>query len=505
MADSTQRLSFVEKAGYSLGDAGANFVFMTMIIFQLNFYTDTMGIAAGTAGALLLVGRLWDAFFDPMMGVIADRTNTRWGKFRPWILWTALPWSAVMVLAYTVPNWSYTGLVVYACVTNTILMTLYSANNTPYSALTGVMTGDVNERTRLSSFRFVSAMLAQLLVGTFTLPLVKKLGGGDDALGWQLTMGLWAILCFFLFIGTFLTVRERIHPDPKQKSSIKADFGNLLKNLPWITMFILTLAHFIYVGMRGSAMNYMFKWYLDKDAMIEFLKFWGLASSGLAGGEGFWFNLLNYFGLVVNEDQTNVYAVSFSLYSLSIQIVQLIGVFASAYLSMRFGKKFIAVAGFALSGIFMASFIFMPSDTIWGVFLLDWTRALCYSPTIPLLWAMFADVVDYGEWQTHRRTTGVIYATIMFGLKAGLSLGGFFLGLILGLFGYVTPEKGEVVLSQSANAILGIRLCTSVVPTLFFIICIGCLFVYPITKKLNIQIQDELAERRKKFAIGETT
>jgi GPH family glycoside/pentoside/hexuronide:cation symporter len=502
MQNESQKLSFLEKAGYSLGDGAANFVFMTMILFQMNYYTDVMGIAAGTAGALLLVGRLWDAFFDPMMGAIADRTNTRWGKFRPWILWTAVPWCVVMVLAYTSPNWNTTALVIYACVTNTMLMTLYSANNTPYSALTGVMTGDVNERTRLSSFRFVSAMIAQLLVGTFTLPLVAAFGKDDPAKGWQMTMGLWAIICLFLFLGTFLSVRERIQPDPKQKSSLKEDFGGLLKNLPWITMFILTLSHFIFVGLRGSAMNYMFKWYLDKDAMIHFLRSWGLASSGVAGGEGFWFNLLNYLGLVVNENKTNVYNVSFSLYNLTVQLVQLIGVFSSAYLSMRFGKKLIAIAGFGLSGIFMAAFIFVPADTIWSIFILDWLRALCYSVTIPLLWAMFADVVDYGEWQTGRRTTGVIYATIMFGLKCGLSLGAFLLGSILGLFGYVSPERGKEVLSQSADAVLGIRLCVSVVPTIFFVVCIACLIFYPISKKLNIQIQDELAERRKKYAKG---
>src|SRR5689334_7751790 len=159
MTTPAERLSFIEKAGYSLGDAAANLVSMTMILFQLNFYTDTMGLAAGVAGTMLLVGRLWDAFFDPMMGVLADRTNTRWGKFRPWVLWTAVPWGVVMVLAYTVPGFGSAGTIVYAAITNIALMTLYSANNTPYSALTGVMTGDTDERTSLSSYRFVAAML----------------------------------------------------------------------------------------------------------------------------------------------------------------------------------------------------------------------------------------------------------------------------------------------------------------------------------------------------------
>src|SRR6516164_5676082 len=238
------KLSFAEKAGYSLGDAAANFVFMTMILFQLNFYTDTLGIAAASAGSLLLAGRLWDAFFDPMMGVLADRTNTRWGKFRPWVLWTAIPWGIAMVAAYSVPGLSPTGRIAYACITNVALMTLYSANNTPYSAMTGVMTADVNERTSLSSFRFVAAMIAQLIVGGFTLPLVAKLGQGNNAKGWQMTMSLWAVVCVVLFAITFLAARERIQPDPKQKSDPRQDFSGMLKNGPWIAMFILTLAHF---------------------------------------------------------------------------------------------------------------------------------------------------------------------------------------------------------------------------------------------------------------------
>src|SRR6478735_4365240 len=200
------KLSVVEKTGYSLGDAAANFVFMTMILFQLNFYTDTMGLAAASAGTMLLLGRLWDAFFDPMMGVLADRTNTRFGKFRPWVLWTALPWGVVMVLAYTVPaSFGPTMKILYACLTNILLMTLYSANNTPYSALSGVMTGDGAERTVLSSYRFVAAMLAQLIVGGFTLPLVAKFGHGNNAKGWQMTMGLWAIVCLACFLITFAT------------------------------------------------------------------------------------------------------------------------------------------------------------------------------------------------------------------------------------------------------------------------------------------------------------
>jgi GPH family glycoside/pentoside/hexuronide:cation symporter len=494
MSDRPQKLSFVEKAGYSLGDAAANFVFHTMIIFQLSFYTDTFGIAAAAAGTLLLVGRLWDAFFDPMMGVMADRTNTRWGKLRPWVLWTAVPWGVVMVLAYTTPGFSTAGKLVYACFTNILLMTLYSANNTPYSAMTGVMTGDVNERTSLSSYRFVAAMIAQLIVGGFTLPLVAKFGQGDRQKGWQMTIGLWAIICVVLFVITFFTTRERIKPNPEQKSSPREDFGNLLKNKPWIAMFVLTLAHFIVLAMRGGTMFYYFEHYVDHNRLFDLLQTFGLtaAAEGSSSG-GAWHFFLNTFGLIVDSSKQNVSSVGFSLFNMSSQFVTVIGVLFSTMLAIKFGKRVVAIVGFSLTTVFMASFIFLPRDAVGATFILEYLRALSYAPTIPLLWAMFADVVDFGEWTTGRRTTGVIYATIIFGLKAGLSLGGAIAGWLLSGYGY----KANAV--QTPEALQGIRMTISVYPTVFFLIVITCLFFYSISKDLNIKIQDELAERRKKY------
>src|SRR5512137_222908 len=226
MSDGTQRLSFLEKAGYSGADAAANFVFMTMVLFQLNFYTDTFGLSAGAAAAILLWPRLWDAVVDPIVGILADRTNTHWGKFRPWILLTAVPWAVIMVLAYTTPKgWSMAAMVAYAAITNTLLMTIYSMNNMPYAALGGVMTGDLNERAKLNSYRFVAVNAAQFIVGGFTLPLVFKFGGGHDRqYGWQMTMTIWAVLCLVLFLITFATTRERIHPPKATRSSPKQDF-----------------------------------------------------------------------------------------------------------------------------------------------------------------------------------------------------------------------------------------------------------------------------------------
>ena len=499
-----QKLSFIEKAGYSLGDGAANFVFMSMILFQLNFYTNTLSIAAGIAGTLLLIGRFWDAFFDPMMGTIADRTNTRWGKFRPWVLWTALPWGVFMVLAYTAPGFDEGGNIAWALITNTILMTLYSANNTPYSAMTAAMTGDVNERTSLSSYRFVAAMLAQLIVGGFTLPLVSKFGGdGNRALGWQMTMGLWAVICVVFFVIAFLTTRERIQPPPQQKSNPKADFKNLLKNGPWVAMFILTLVHFIYVAMRGGVVIYYFQYYVDNNSLFSFLQSIGMPSEGDASSGGLWYFILNGLGFIIRSDHSNVSSVGFSLLNMSSQFITVIGVLFSTYLSIKFGKKLIAILGFGFTSLFMVLFMLLPADAIWATFIMDWLRALTYAPTIPLIWAMFADVVDFSEWKFNRRPAGIIYATILFGLKTGLSLGGFLTGLILGFYGFVPPAPNAIFLpAQSPDTVFGIRMLISIYPTICLVVVVACLFFYKISKKMNLQIQDELAERRKTFATG---
>ena len=479
----------LEKAGYSLGDAAANLVYMTIITFQLYFYTNVMGIAAGIAGTILLVGRFWDAFFDPLIGILADRTNTRWGRFRPWVLWTALPFGMVMVLAYSVPRLSYGSMLVYAVATNILLMSLYSANNTPYSAMTAVMTGDVNERTSLSQYRFVPVVLAQLLVGGFTLPLVARFGQGNAAKGWQTTIGLWASICVACFAITFLSTRERIKPVAHEKVSIRQSLGALRGIGPWIAMFIVALCHFTANSMRDGTAIYFFTSYVNKDRMFEFLRGLGLPSAADGGGLGYW--LLNTFGLVINATRSNVSSVAFSLWTMSGQVVLVIGVLFSTYLSIRFGKKAVALAGFALTTVFMAAFIFLPSGNIQAIFTMLWLRSACYAPTIPLIWAMFADVADYAEWKTGRSTTGVIYGTVLFALKLGLSLGGFLAGWLLSAYEY-RPNA-----PQTAHTLLGIRLTISIFPAILYGIIVAALCFYPIGKKLNLRIQDELAERRK--------
>jgi Na+/melibiose symporter-like transporter len=492
-----QKLSFFEKAAYSGGDAAANFVFMTMILFQLNFYTDVFGLSAGAAAAILLGPRLWDAFFDPIMGILADRTRTRWGRFRPWVLWTSIPWAVVMILAYTTPHgWSMGAMVAYAAVTNALLMTLYSMNNMPYSALGGVMTGDLDERTKLNSYRFVAVNIAQFVVGGFTLPLVAKFAAGHDRqYGWRMTMTLWAGLCLVLFLITFLAARERVQPVKEEKTSPKQDFTDLLKNIPWRVMFIMTLIHFAILSFRGGALYNYYHHYADKAAMYDFVAKLGLtASAGASGG------LLETLGYFVHGDKSNlagsnVADVFNSLINMVGTATTIIVIILSPPLSRRFGKKAIAVGGFGLASFGTFAFYLLPPTNASGMLALTILIAICYAPTIPLVWAIFADVADYSEWTVGRRFTGTVFATIGFALKSGLALGSAsFLWIMGGFFNYDTKQP------SAPGALAGYRFTSGIVVGLLFAVCTALLMAYKLNKGMTIQMADELAERRKKFA-----
>ena len=496
-----QKLSFFEKAGYSGGDAAANFVFMTMVCFQASFYTDVFGISGATAGTIILVARLWDAFFDPLMGVLADRTNTRWGRFRPWVLWTSVPWAVVMVLAYTTPHFAEPVKIAYAFVTNILLMTLYSANNMPYSALGAVMTGDVVERAKLNSYRFIAVMVAQFVVVGVTLPLVFRFGGPthDRQLGWQMTMGLWAALCLVLFLITFAVSKERIHPKPEQKTPPKQDFADLLRNGPWKIMFCTTLLLFSLIALMGSAQYSYYNYYADKAAFFDWLQKLHLTAPALAPGAPAPGGLLEWMGYIVHGDRThladsNVSFVGYSIVQMVSKIVTIIVIVCSPFLARRFGKKSVMVGGFALSTLAYVGFYALKPTNITGMLFMTVLTSFVYAPTIPLLWAMFADVADYSEWKNGRRATGIIFATIGFALKAGLSLGGAMFLWLMSWAGYQANQP------QTDQTLECIRRSSSLYLAILFAVCTVLLMIYQLNKRLTIQIADELAERRRKFA-----
>jgi GPH family glycoside/pentoside/hexuronide:cation symporter len=474
-SDPRQRLSVVEKVGYGLGDTAANFIFQTMVMFQLAFYTDTFGITAAAAGTLLVVVRVWDAIFDPMMGVIADRTNTRWGKFRPWVLWTAVPFGIMGFLTFMTPDLSAGGKLVYAYATYIVLMMVYSANNLPYSALSGVMTGDLGERTSLSSYRFVCAMLAQLVIQGLALPMVHHFGQGNNAKGYQVTIGIFSALAVVLFLITFATTRERIQPPPGQKAPVRQHFADLLTNGPWLAMFILTLVLFITLSMRGSVVPYYFTYYVDKQSLSRLF-----GAAGTAGTGAF--------------DAGRIVSLGFSVFNVLGTVATIIAIFFSKGLALRFGKRNVFIAGLAGTVLFTAAFFFLPPEAVTLMFACEILRQFAYGFTIPLLWAMMADVADFSEWKTGRRATAIVFSAIVFALKAGLGFGGAITGFVLSLYGYV-PN-----VAQGATALDGIRFTMSVFPATTFAICAVCMLFYSIDKRCEIQMTNELAERRKSYA-----
>lgn len=448
----TEKLSFAEKFGYGLGDMAANFVFQAMLALQLDFYTHTFGLTAAQAGTLFLVVGLGVACLNPVMGVIADRTSTKWGKFRPWLLWSALPFGVIGVLTFTTPDISPASKIIYAWTTYILLRVVYTVNNVPYASLTAVMTSDPDERTSIASYRQIFANSAGFIVQSLAIPMVAFFGRGNDARGYQLTMGLLSGLSVIFFIIAFLTTKERIQPDPQQKTSLSQDLSDLFKNRPWIVLFLATLFYFAAILIRGNVMLPYFRYVSGKVELFA------------------WFN-------------------GFGLASL------LAGVACSTAVSIRMGKRQLFIASMILSGVFsMALFVLPPSATV-AIIGAEVLRQFAFGLSGPILWAMMGDVADYGEWKTGRRASGTVTAAVVFALWAGLALGGAVAGWLLSAYGFVSEAA-----VQTAHAQSGILLTASVYAGLAFLATAVCLFFYPISREVNQKIANDLVERRKAFA-----
>jgi Na+/melibiose symporter-like transporter len=408
-----------------------------------------------------------------------------------------------MVLAYTTPDgWSMGALIAYAVITNMMLMTLYSMNNMPYSALGGVITADLNERTRLNSYRFIAVNIAQFIVGGFTLPLVAKFAEGHDRQhGWQVTMTIWAVVCLVLFMITFFTTRERVKPIEETRTPPKQDFLDLLKNSPWKVMAVMTLVHFAILSFRGGALYNYYHQYADKAAMFDVLQTLGLTREPLAAGVPRPGGLLEWLGYIVHgtRDQlagSNVADVFNSIANMTGTVTTILVIMASASFARRFGKKAVAVVGFGLSALVAFGFYLLQPANVTGMLAMTVLGAVVYAPTIPLIWAMFADVADYSELTTGRRFTGTVFATIGFCLKAGLALGSAsFLWIMEWGFEYDTKLPG------ATHAIAGYRATSSVVVGVMFGVCTVLLTAYGLNKRATIEMADELARRRAAAAI----
>lgn len=487
----SQKLSFREKAGYSLGDASANFVFQMFLVFPTAFYVDVMGISAASMGTMLLLVRFSDAITDPVMGFIADRTNHKWGKFRPWLLWSALPFAFLFWAAFTVPTGlGDTGRLWYAIITYTVLMMAYTVNNVPYSALNGVMTSDGVERTSISSYRFFAAMCAAFIVQGFTLPLVQKFGAGDPAKGWSATIAIFAIVSVAFFIVTFFSVKERVQPPKHQKPDLRQDFRDVARNRPWLAMFGMTLFVFITLALRGNASYVHVTHYVDPEALRAFIGRLGLIATPAAlSDSGFGFKALDLFGLIVKPGD-DPSAVGFSVFNMTGSMVNIIGVLAAKPLARVFGKKWVFIIGLAGAALCQSLVFFLGPQDVPRMFLLTFLTSMCYGPTIPLLWAMIADTADWSEWKTGRRSTGFIFAGMVFALKAGLGIGGALAGWLLAAYGY-TPETAHLPEVQ-----FGIRMLVGTWSGVCFGIGVIFMLFYPISRKLEGLISTELDARR---------
>ena len=469
---SSQKVSIGEKLGYSLGDMAANLVFQMMVIFQLKFYTDIFGLDGAVAGSILMIGSISAIIVDPAVGILADRTRTRWGKFRPWLIWTAIPFAIFYVLAFYNPGiQDKSAVALYATISYVLLMTVYSFNNIPYTSLGGVMTSDIRERTSITTIRFIAVTIAQFVVQGLTLPLVDNLGQGNQQRGWVTTIGLFAIIAIFLFLITFLVTKERIQPPPMQVKNIKEDIKDTVSDVSWNSMALLTFAIFITLSMWGSAMNFYFQHNIDQKSLYDFLSLFGL-----------------------EIEQKEAYSIGYSVFNMTTAIVQFIGVIClSRVLANKYGKKKVFIISLSLTAFFTALF-YIPSPTdVSLIFVLNILKSLAYAPTVPLLWAMIGDVADHIEYENYRRATGFCFSGITLALKLGLGLGGAIAGVIISMFGYVSG--GSAI--QNESAMEGIRLVSSIVPAILFGVGVLALYFYPISKEYNENMQAELDARRR--------
>ena len=450
-----QRLSFTERLGYGLGDTASNFFFQTFNIFLLYYYTDVYGLPAAAVGTMFFVSKLWDAINDPLMGVVSDRTNTRFGKFRPYLLWMAVPYGVMGYLMFAGPDFDDTGRLVYAWVTYTLMMMLYTAINVPYSALMGVMTPVSAERTILSSFRFVGAFGGGLLISMLVRPMVQYFGVEDEATGFRITMAIFAVVSIAMFWTTFATTKERVESPPEETVSVKNDLKLLLGTRAWLVLCFAGILTLSSVALKGAVTIHYFKYYVQDE-----------------GGAFIWI-----------FDQTSFFLTMNSL-------ALILGVCCTKFLTDRFDKKSILIVLSLLSAISAAAIFFIPPDQYWTMLAVSCIGAVFAGPTAPIVWAMYGDVADYGEWKYNRRMTGLVFSASMFAQKFGLTIGAGLSGWLLAYYGYVANQP------QTEESMMGIRYLFTFIPAGVSVLNVVALSFYNLSDNEVADIEAELEARK---------
>ena len=461
----TEKLRLQEKIGYGFGDLASSMFWKIFGMYLLFFYTDIFGLPAAAVGTMFLVTRIWDTLFDPVVGVLADRTKSRWGKFRPYLLWFALPFGIVGTLMFITPGFNTTWKLVYAYITYSLMMGVYSMINVPYASLLGVMSADIKERNVLSSFRMVFAFIGSFIALLLIEPLVRFFtagSGGNAQTGWTLGVMIIAILCVLFFLGCFFLTRERIKPISTTNDPLKDDIKDLFRNRPWWILLGAGIAALIFNSIRDGAAVYYFKYFVQKD-------------------------------ITVNLPFLNTALTLTTLYLVLGQAFNIIGIITVTPLSNRFGKKLTYLGAMVAATALSLVFFFINKESIGLIMVMQCLISMCAGSIFPLLWSMYADITDYSEWKTGRRATGLIFSSSSMSQKFGWTLGGALTGWLLGYYGF----KANVVQTEEVQT--GIRLMLSIFPAIGTFLSVVFIAFYPLNEKHMQTVTNELKERRIHF------
>lgn len=460
-----ENVKLKEKVAYGLGDAASSMFWKLFGMYLLYFYTDIFGLPAAAVGTMFLITRIWDSVFDPVVGVISDRTETKWGKFRPYILWVAIPFGVMGFLTFCTPSFASTGKLVYAYITYSLMMMVYSLINVPYASLLGVISGDPKTRTELSSYRMVFAFAGSILALLLVEPLVeffsKNKGGTPDLVfGWEMTAAIFAVIAIIFFLCCFSWTKERVKPIKETKNSFKEDIRDLWKNRPWWILLGAGIAALIFNSIRDGAAVYYFKYYVQDTQAFHL----GFIDASLS---------LTTIFLVLG------------------QAANIVGILFVTPISNKIGKKKTYLMAMVVATIFSITFYFVGKEQIALIMLLQFLISMCAGSIFPLLWSMYADIADYSEWKTGRRATGLIFSSSSMSQKFGWTIGGALTGWLLAFYGF------EANVVQSAEAQGGIRLMLSVFPAIGTVLSVIFISLYPLTKEKLTEITDALENTRK--------
>jgi GPH family glycoside/pentoside/hexuronide:cation symporter len=487
MSNEIQKVSLRERSFYGFGDLASCLFWQTITLYLLFFYTDVFGLSALAAGVMIGVSRLLDAFFDVIIGMTADRTKSRWGKFRPYLLWGAIPLAVAATLAFTTPNFSTNGKLIYAYVTFILFMFMYSFINIPYTALLGVISGDPVERTSASSFKFIGAYVGGFIVSATALPFAAHFGHGNVQKGWQMTLAIYGIAAVILFLITFLSTRERIQPIAKEKTSIDLDLGILINNGPWLMLFIITILFILFVCIRLSVTAHYFKYYIGEQASPLLTQIYNLLLHiinplrGIFGKESIaLYDSTHKYGFDVLASAFNTVGQGFAI----------LGVILVPWFAKICGRKNALVILFVTALICTGAFYFLKPENLLAMFIFQTVGSLAGGPISALLWVLYADTADHSEWRTGRRATGLVFSASIMSNKIGWTVGSVIAGLILALTGFVAN------VAQNIDVQNGLKAMMSAIPVAAGVIALILIFFYGLDETIMKKIKEDLEARR---------